>query len=81
MTGRLKGLITLTFSDGYIEKCEIKERADKGMEHFISLFKDAVIELMKDAEPGDIHLNYKGDFATEIYERFKMIEKDLGKDE
>lgn len=72
MKNRFAGVIRVTFADGHVEKCVVKERVDKGKGHFLSLVSLYGQLILKEA-PKDSHvkLNYKGDFAREIAEHIR----------
>jgi len=75
MKNRFVGIITVTFPDGYIEKCVIKERVEKGKENFLNLVKEYGLLILEHAPKGKVKLNYKGDFAKTIAEHLKEREK------
>jgi hypothetical protein len=62
------------FPDGYVEKCLIKERADKGKEHFIKTVTESAKIILKNATSGHVKLNYRGDLTPTIYELLKKTE-------
>lgn len=76
MRSRFVGVITVTFADGYVEKCLVKERVEKGKQHFINTISEWGQLILKEA-PKDSHvkLNYRGDFVRQIAERMGKTEK------
>jgi len=72
MKNRFVGVITVTFPDGHVEKCLVKERIDKGKAHFIDTVREFG-QLILNEVPKDSHvkLNYKGDFAREMHEHMR----------
>jgi hypothetical protein len=69
MKNRFVGEITVTFADGYVEECMVKERVDKGKQHFLDMVREYSQLILKEApKDGHVKLNYKGDFAREIAE-------------
>lgn len=75
MKNRFVGMITVTFPDGFVEKCLIKERVDKGKEHFLSLVGEYGQRILQETPKGKVKLTYKGDFARRLGESLRKIEK------
>jgi len=69
LKNRFVGVIRVTFADGHVETCVVKERAKMGKQHFLSLVREFGQLILKEA-PKDSHvkLNYRGDFAREMAE-------------
>ncbi len=64
---RFTGIIRATFSDGFIEVCHVKEKADKGKDHFIDTvcsYIKAIIEQVP--ATGTVDIQYAGAFSMEI---------------
>jgi len=76
---RFLGIITVTFPDGYIEKCQVKERVDKGKEHFIKTVAEYATIILKHTPhhdkdlKGTVKLTYKGDFLMTIYDLLNKV--------
>jgi len=75
MRNRFVGLITVTFPDGYIEECLVKERADKGSDHFIDVLKENIATILKQVPDGKVKVTYRGDFSRQIQQG---LEKERG---
>jgi len=74
MKNRFVGVITVTFPDGWTEKCVIKQKADKGKEQFLNTIADygkTIISSIPKDQKGKVTFKYKGDFYKEIYEELK----------
>jgi len=78
MKNRFVGVITVTFPDGYVEKCLVRERADKGKEYFIKMVGHYATTILKDTPKhdkqlkGNVKLTYQGDLLRTI---FCLLEK------
>jgi len=69
MKNRFIGLITVIFPDGYVEDCIVKEKADKGRDHFIDVLKENVTKILEQCpDEENVKVKYKGDFAGEIHD-------------
>lgn len=82
MRNRLVGFITVAFEDGHVEKCVVKERAEKGKQHFLATVEECSRLILKEAPKNShVKLKYKGDFALDIAECFeekKILERQRG---
>lgn len=67
MKNRFCGFITVTFPDGYVEECLVKERAEKGKKHFLDVLKENVQTILSKCEKGNVNVKYRGDFVKEVY--------------
>lgn len=66
MKNRFVGVVAITFSDGYVEECVVKEKTAKGEEHFIKVISECALIILKQAPKGKVKFNYHGDLAEEI---------------
>jgi len=74
MKSRFVGIITVTFPDGYVEKCFIKQKVSKGSQEFlhtVSDFAKIIVSTIPPNMKGKVTFKYKGDFYREIYEVLK----------
>jgi len=82
MKSRFVGIITVTFPDGYVEKCFIRQKASKGKSEFFNTISDygkiIMSSIPKDMK-GKVTFKYKGDFYREIYKILKTVEEKSGK--
>jgi len=82
MKNRFVGVITVTFPDGWTEKCVIKQKADKGKEQFLNTIADCgkiIIGSIPQDQKGKVTFKYKGDFYQEMYEELKKaVEQKYG---
>jgi len=71
MKNRFAGEIVVTFSDGYVERCIVKERADKGGSYFLDSIKEKLQLILNQIESekvnGKVKVAYRGDLARTIY--------------
>lgn len=75
MKNRFVGLITVTFPDGYEEKCMVKEKAVKGEDHFMKAVKGNIVQILRSCGEGNVKVNYKGDLARTLYNELSWKEK------
>lgn len=75
MKNRFVGVIRVTFTDGHVETCVIKEKLAKGKGHFLNLVKEYGQTVLKQAPEGKVKLNYRGDFAREMAEYMGKTKK------
>jgi len=78
MKSRFAGVITVTFADGHVETCLIKERAEKGKQHFLNIASEYGQLILKVAPKGKVKLNYKGDFAKAIADILRKKKNERG---
>lgn len=76
MKNRFIGLITVTFPDGYVEQCTVKERADKGKKSFIDVLKKNLLTILAQCPEGNVNVKYKGDLGKEVYAGLKAAGAD-----
>jgi hypothetical protein len=74
MKSRFVGVITVRFPDDYVEKCLVKERADKGKEHFLKTVSEYADLILNATPKGNVKLIYKGDFAPFIYDALRKAQ-------
>jgi len=82
MKSRFVGIITVTFPDGYVEKCFIRQKANKGKEEFfdtISEYGKIIMSSIPKDMKGKVTFKYQGDFYREIYELLKKAVDKIGK--
>jgi len=75
VTKRFFGELTITLSDGYVERCIIRERREK---RFLERLKENV-QIILENDPKakrNITLNYRGYLAAEIYDCLKKKESE-----
>lgn len=72
---RFKGVITITFPDGAIEKCVIQERVSKGKHHFLNVVIESLktileqgANIFKDSPDRLAEVTYSGDFSEKFLE-------------
>jgi len=75
MKNRFVGKITVIFPDGYIEECLVKERADKGRNHFIDVLQENVATILKQCPDGNVKVTYQGDFSREIQDGLLEVDE------
>jgi len=76
VTKRFFGELTITLSDGYVERCIIKER---GQKRFIDRLKEN-IQIILQNDPNaksDIEVKYRGDLAEAIYDYLRRNQRGL----
>jgi len=74
MKTRFVGIITVTFPDGYIEKCFIRQKVSKGNKQFLNTISDyakLIVSMIPQDQKGKVTFKYKGDFYQEMYEALK----------
>jgi len=74
MKNRFVGVITVTFPDGYVEKCFIRQKVTKGDKQFLHTVADfakIIVSTIPKDQKGKVTFKYKGDFYKEIYEELK----------
>lgn len=74
MKNRFVGIITVTFPDGYVEKCLIRQKVNKGNKQFIDTVADfakIIVSMIPQDQKGKVTFKYKGDFYQEMYEALK----------
>jgi len=79
MKNRFVGIITVTFPDGYTEKCLIRQKASKGSKEFlhtVSDFAKIIVSTIPPNQKGKVTFKYKGDYYQEIYETLKKAVDD-----
>ena len=78
MKNRFVGVIIAKYPDGYIEKCLIKERSDKGERNFLHVIASAMVRMLySTTSNGRATLYYKGDFKDEVGEWMDVMKKEL----
>jgi len=81
MKSRFVGIISVTFPDGYVKKCFIRQRASKGKGEFfntVSQYGTIIMSSIPKNMKGTVTFKYKGDFYQEIYELLKKAEEKIG---
>lgn len=76
MKNRYVGIITVTFPDGYVERCLIRQKTNKGSQEFLSTIKEYTEKIFSEIPPdqkGRVTFKYKGDFYKEIYEHLQRV--------
>jgi hypothetical protein len=73
MKNRFVGLITVTFPDGYVEKCIIKAKAAKGSGNFVAAISGVTKTILKQVPKGHVKVTYRGDLAPEINEALQGV--------
>jgi len=85
MKSRFVGIITVTFPDGYAEKCLIRQKTSKGKKQFLDTISDygkIIVSSIPPDQKGKVTFKYKGDFYHQIYEELKKaVEEKYGKTE
>jgi len=76
MKNRFIGLITVTFPDGYIEQCIVKEKVAKGEQHFIDVLKMNLSAILTGCPEGSVNVKYKGDLARKVYAGLEAVGAD-----
>jgi len=75
MKNRFVGKITVTFPDGYVEECVVKERSDKGRDHFIDVLKENIAKILEGCPEGKVKVGYRGDFSRQIQDGLLIAEE------
>jgi hypothetical protein len=75
MKNRFIGKITVTFPDGYVEECVVKERSDKGRDHFIDVLKENIAKILEQSPEGKVKVTYRGDFSRQIQDGLSKTEE------
>jgi len=70
---RLRGELTVTLSDGYVEHAHIRERH---REKFVDRIQENLKIILGSGPPGHVKINYRGDLAAEMYDVIKKAERE-----
>lgn len=73
---RYSGLITVEFSDGYVERCLIWQHIDKGAQQFMSDVVEFAKIILAAAPTGKVKLKYRGDFFDKLASSFEEVIRD-----
>ena len=75
---RFVGLVTVTFPDGYVEKCLVRERSSKGTAAFLQTVVESVRVILEAVQPrGRVKVTYRGSCSGEIAAGLEAAHKEV----